>query len=64
MLRNLLAKRAGVVLRKSWRVVENDYELRKNRDEFLSYLEREHNEGIKAVAEWRSYVKQEQATKA
>ena len=51
-------------LQKIWRIVEEDYELRKSRDEFLSYLEREHNEGIKAVAEWRSYVKQKQATKA
>ena len=52
------------VLQRIWQVVEKDYELRKKRDEFLSYLEREHNEGLKAVAEWRSYVKQEQATKA
>jgi hypothetical protein len=52
------------VLQKIWQVIEKDYELRKKRDEFLSYLEREHNEGLKAIAEWNSYVKQEHATKA
>lgn len=38
-------------------VVENDYELRKKRDEFLDYLEREQYEGLKAIAEWRAYLK-------
>ena len=39
------------VLQKIWPVIEKDYELRKKRDEFLSYLQREHNEGLKAVGE-------------
>ncbi len=52
------------VLQKIWQVIEKDYELRKKRDEFLSYLEREHNEGLKAVVEWRKYLTQERATKA
>ena len=47
------------LLQKIWQVIEKDYELRKKRDEFLSYLEREHDEGLKAVAEWRKYLKQE-----
>ncbi len=47
------------VLQKIWPVIEKDYELRKKRDEFLSYLEREHDEGLKAVAEWQKYIKQE-----
>lgn len=47
-------------LEKIWRVVESDYELRKRRDEFLSYLEREHTEGVKAISEWRKYLKQEE----
>ena len=52
------------VLQKIWQVIEKDYELRKKRDEFLSYLEREHNEGLKAVVEWQKYLTQERATKA
>jgi len=48
-------------LEKIWRVVESDYELRKKRDAFLDYLEIEHNEGLKAISEWRKYLKQEQA---
>lgn len=47
-------------LQKIWRVVAEDYELRKKRDEILSYLEREHNEGLKAIAEWKRYLKQDQ----
>jgi len=48
-------------LEKIWRMVTGDYELRKKRDEFLDYLEREQYEGLKAIAEWRKYLKQEQA---
>jgi hypothetical protein len=56
-----VGKKGWSGLEKIWRVVESDYELRKKRDEFLDYLEREQYEGLKAIAEWRKYLKQEQA---
>jgi hypothetical protein len=59
-----IGKKGWSGLEKVWRVVENDYELRKKRDEFLDYLEREQYEGLKAIAEWRKYLKQKQETKA
>jgi len=43
-----------------WSVVEGDYELRKKRDAFLDFLELERKEGLKAIDEWRKYLKQEQ----
>jgi DNA-binding PadR family transcriptional regulator len=46
-----------------WKVVECDYELRKKRDEYLDRLEREDREGLKAIAEWRKYLKIKQPTK-
>jgi len=49
-------------LEKIWSVVESDYELRKKRDAFLDFLELEHNEGIKAISEWRKYLKQEKSS--
>jgi hypothetical protein len=56
-----LGKKEWSGLEKIWRVVESDYELRKKRDEFLDYLEREQYEGLKAISEWRKYLKQKQA---
>ena len=55
-----VGKKGWIGLEKIWRVVESDYELRKKRDEFLDYLEREQYEGLKAIAEWRKYLNQEQ----
>jgi hypothetical protein len=52
-----IGKKQWSNLERIWRVVENDYELRKKRDEFLDYLTREHYEGLKAIAEWRVYLK-------
>jgi hypothetical protein len=43
-----------------WSVVGDDYELRKKRDAFLDFLELERKEGLKAIDEWRKYLKQEQ----
>ena len=52
-----VGKKEWSVLEKIWRVVESDYELRKKRDEFLYFLEREQYERLKAVAEWKEYLK-------
>ena len=46
------------VLQKIWQVVAEDYELRKKRDAFLDFLELERREGLRAIAEWRHYLKQ------
>jgi hypothetical protein len=43
-------------LEKIWGVVETDYDLRKKRNAFLDYLAIEHNEGLKALSEWRKYL--------
>ena len=59
-----VGKRDWSGLEKIWRVVENDYDLRKKRNEFLDYLTREQLEGTKAIVEWIKYLKVEQAAKA
>jgi predicted transcriptional regulator len=46
------------ILEELWSVVEGDYELRKKRDAFLDFLELERKEGLKAIDEWRKYLKQ------
>jgi hypothetical protein len=46
-------------LEKIWRMVESDYDLRKKRDAFLDYLMIEHNEGLKAISEWKKYLELE-----
>jgi hypothetical protein len=56
-IKESIGKKQWSNLERIWRVVENDYELRKKRDEFLDYLEREQYEGLKAIAEWRAYLK-------
>jgi hypothetical protein len=58
-VKETIGKKEWGTLEKVWRVVESDYELRKKRDEFLDYLEREQYERLKAVAEWKEYMKQE-----
>jgi hypothetical protein len=50
------------ILEDIWSVVEGDYELRKKRDAFLDFLELERKEGLRAIGEWRRYLKQEQKT--
>ena len=50
------------ILEDIWSVVEGDYELRKKRDAFLDFLELERKEGLRAIGEWRKYLKQEQVT--
>jgi hypothetical protein len=45
---------------KIWRVVADDYELRKKRNEFLDYLAREHQETGEAIVEWMKYLKADQ----
>ncbi len=45
------------LMRRIWEVVEDDYELRVMRDAFLDDLERSHHEGLKAILEWREYLK-------
>jgi hypothetical protein len=52
-----LGKKEWYNLERIWRVVEDDYELRKKRDEFLDYLEREEYERLKAVSEWKKFLK-------
>ena len=47
------------ILEDIWGVVEGDYELRKKRDAFLDFLELERKEGLRAIGEWRKYLKQE-----
>ena len=44
-------------LLKLWRVVEDDYELRRQRDEFLFDREREHTEALESIVEWRGFLK-------
>lgn len=48
------------ILQDIWTVVEGDYELRKKREAFLDFLELERKEGLKAIDEWREYLKDEQ----
>jgi hypothetical protein len=52
-----VGKKEWSVLEKIWRVVESDYELRKKQDEYLYFLEREQYERLKAIAEWKEYLK-------
>ena len=52
-----VGKKEWSALEKIWRVVESDYELRKKRDEYLYFLEREQYERLKAVKEWKEYLK-------
>jgi hypothetical protein len=59
---DIIGKKGWSGLEGIWRIVESDYELRKKRDEYLDNLEREHREGLKAVAEWRKYLNEKQPT--
>jgi DNA-binding transcriptional ArsR family regulator len=61
-VKEFLGKQQWQQLEKIWAVVESDYELRAKRDEFLDRLERDHVEGLKAIAEWRKYLEQEQTS--
>ena len=56
-VKETVGKKEWSNLEKIWLVVESDYELRKKRDEFLDYLEREQYERLKAVAEWKKLLK-------
>ena len=58
-IRESVGEKQWSILEKIWSVVESDYELRKKRDSLLNFLELEHNEGLKAISEWRKYLKQE-----
>jgi len=58
-VKETVGKKEWGTLEKIWRVVESDYELRKKRDEFLDFLEREQYERLKAVAEWKKLLKTE-----
>jgi len=61
-IRESMGEKQWNILEKIWSVVESDYELRKKRDVFLDFLELEHNEGLKAISEWRRYLKQEKSS--
>jgi predicted transcriptional regulator len=55
-----LGEKRWKTLQDIWTVVEGDYELRKKREAFLDFLELERKEGLKAIGEWRSYLRQEE----
>ena len=58
-IRESLGEKQWGIIEKIWSVVNSDYELRKKRDAFLDFLELERKEGLKAIVEWRKYLKQE-----
>mgnify|MGYP001366368519 CR=1 FL=1 len=58
-IRETLGEKQWSIIKKIWSVVDSDYELRKKRDAFLDFLELERKEGLRAIAEWRKYLKQE-----
>jgi hypothetical protein len=49
----------ALALEKIWSVANSDYELKKKRDAFLDFLELARKEELKAIFEWRKYLKQE-----
>lgn len=61
-IRESVGEKQWSILEKTWSVVESDYELRKKRDAFLDFLELEHNEGLKAILEWRKHLKQDESS--
>jgi predicted transcriptional regulator len=56
-VKETVGKKEWTTLEKIWLVLAEDYELRKKRDDFLYFLEREQFERLKAVAEWKKFLK-------
>jgi hypothetical protein len=61
-VKDSIGEKQWKILEDIWSIVEGDYELRKKRDAFLDFLELERKEGLRAIGEWRTYLKQEQKT--
>jgi hypothetical protein len=61
-VKDSIGEKQWKILEDIWSIVEGDYELRKKRDAFLDFLELERKEGLRAIGEWRKYLKQEQKT--